>query len=88
MNALFFMRNNNRACEAMRKNLIEAMHTSSSPVRVQVADFDKDKVLVKKYGINGVPTVVVLKEGKASRVYSGILEKNEIVKIINDSPAK
>lgn len=46
-------------------------------------DVDKNINIVKKYGIDSVPTIVIFKNGEKKKSITGILEKEELLKILN-----
>jgi len=46
-------------------------------------DVDKNPAAAQKFQIRGVPTMIIFKNGKPVWRQSGVLPKNEIVKILN-----
>jgi thioredoxin 1 len=45
-------------------------------------DVDKNQVLAEKYQVRGVPTMILYQKGKQLWRQSGVLSKEEIIKII------
>jgi thioredoxin 1 len=48
-------------------------------------DVDKNQKIANKYGIRGVPTMLLFKNGKQLWRQSGVLQKEEIVIIIKSN---
>jgi thioredoxin 1 len=48
-------------------------------------DVDKNQKIANKYGIRGVPTMLLFKNGKQLWRQSGVLQKEEIVIIIKST---
>jgi thioredoxin 1 len=48
-------------------------------------DVDKNQKIANKYGIRGVPTLLLFKNGKQLWRQSGVLQKEEIVNIIKSN---
>jgi thioredoxin 1 len=47
-------------------------------------DVDKNQEIAQKYQVRGVPTLILFQEGKQLWRQSGVLTKEEIIKIILD----
>ncbi len=58
--------------------------TTTLPIDVDIIDIDDHPNLTKEFGIRGVPTLVVVEEGKASRSKSGSMSKEQIIEFIGD----
>ena len=51
-------------------------------VRVGKLDIDDSPAVASKFGIRGVPTVVVFKDGKVSGTHVGVTNKETLVKLL------
>jgi thioredoxin 1 len=51
-------------------------------VRVGKLDIDDSPVVASKFGIRGVPTVVVFKDGKVSGTHVGVTNKETLVRLL------
>lgn len=60
------------------KDVKKDMGTSLKIVKV---DVDKNRSLAAKYHVQGVPTMVMFKSGKLLWRQSGVLQKQDIIKI-------
>jgi len=54
----------------------------SGKVRVGKLDIDDSPATATKYGIRGVPTLLVFKDGKESARHIGVANKETLVKLI------
>ena len=62
------------------KQVKDAMGNRASIIKIEV---DKNQMLASKYQVRGVPTFMLFKKGKMVWRQSGVIEKNEIIRIIN-----
>ena len=62
------------------KQVKDAMGNRASIIKI---DVDKNQMLASKYQVRGVPTFMLFKKGKMVWRQSGVIEKNEIIRIIN-----
>ena len=51
-------------------------------VKIVKIDVDKNQPLAAKYQVRGVPTMILFKNGTQVWRQSGVLQKNDIIKII------
>ena len=51
-------------------------------IKVIKIDVDKNQSLAAKYQVKGVPTMLLFKNGKQVWRQSGVLQKNDIIKVI------
>ncbi len=58
-------------------------NTLQDNISIVKIDVDKNQAIVEKYQIRGVPTLVIYKEGKQVWRHSGVVQKNDLVRIIN-----
>ena len=64
------------------KQVKESLGDSVSIIKI---DVDKNQALASKYQVRGVPTMLLFKNGKQVWRQSGVLQKDDIIKIINTS---
>ncbi|UKM64526.1 thioredoxin [Flavobacteriaceae bacterium GSB9] len=62
------------------KQVKDAMGNRASIIKI---DVDKNQMLASKHQVRGVPTFMLFKKGKMVWRQSGVIEKNEIIRIIN-----
>jgi thioredoxin 1 len=66
------------------KPILEDVKTEiGSKASIIKVDVDKNPAAAQKFQIRGVPTMIIFKNGKPVWRQSGVLPKNEIVKILN-----
>lgn len=70
-------------CKMMAPVLTGVKATLGDDVVILKIDVDKNKSLAAKYQIKGVPTFMIFKEGKLLWRQSGMLQKQELIDIIN-----
>jgi thioredoxin 1 len=63
----------------MAPTLQEVARTTGNAARVIKIDVDKNPALAAKYQIQGVPTLILFKEGKILWRQSGVVPKNVIM---------
>ena len=56
---------------------------TSGKVKVIKIDVDKNQALASKLGIRGVPTLMVYQNGKQKFRQAGVLQKQQILEILN-----
>ena len=70
-------------CKILSPILKEVKKELGSTVKVIKIDVDKNQPLAQKYDVRGVPTMLLFKNGKQLWRQSGVIQKNELIKIIN-----
>ncbi|WP_298541354.1 thioredoxin [uncultured Aquimarina sp.] len=70
-------------CKVLGPILKEVKDELGSNIKIVKIDVDKNQPLAAKYQVRGVPTMLLFKEGKQLWRQSGVLQKNDIVGIIN-----
>jgi thioredoxin 1 len=67
----------------MLKPILEDVKTDiGQQANIIKVDVDKNPAAAQKFQIRGVPTMIIFKNGKSVWRQSGVLPKNEIVKIL------
>ena len=69
-------------CKMLGPILKDAKATLGDDVKIVKIDVDKNQELASKYQVRGVPTMILFKNGKQLWRQSGVLQKDEIIKII------
>lgn len=69
-------------CKMLSPILKDAKATLGDDVKIVKIDVDKNQELASKYQVRGVPTMILFKKGIQLWRQSGVLHKDEIIKII------
>ncbi|SDR72483.1 thioredoxin [Gillisia sp. Hel1_33_143] len=69
-------------CKMLGPILKDAKATLGDDIKIVKIDVDKNQELASKYQVRGVPTMILFKNGKQLWRQSGVLQKDEIIKII------
>ncbi|MDE0771659.1 MAG: thioredoxin [Salibacteraceae bacterium] len=69
-------------CRVLSPIIQEVAKAFDGKVRVIKIDVDKNATLADKFQIQGVPTMMLFKDGKSVWRQSGVLQKDEIIKQI------
>ncbi|TGV04340.1 thioredoxin [Flavivirga rizhaonensis] len=70
-------------CKMLAPILKEVKKDLKDSIKIVKIDVDKNQSIAAKYQVRGVPTMILFKNGKQLWRQSGVLEKNDIVAIIN-----
>ena len=70
-------------CKMMSPILKEVKDVFQDKVSILKIDVDKNQAIAAKYQVRGVPTLIIYKEGKQVWKQSGVVQKNELVSILN-----
>jgi thioredoxin 1 len=70
-------------CKMMSPILKEVKDTLGDQVSIVKIDVDKNQSLAAKYQVRGVPTLILYKSGKQVWKQSGVVQKKDLVSIIN-----
>ncbi|WP_439131168.1 thioredoxin [Polaribacter sp.] len=70
-------------CKMMSPILKEVKDGLGDEVSIIKIDVDKNQPLAAKYQVRGVPTLILYKSGQQVWRQSGMVQKNELVSIIN-----
>ena len=70
-------------CKMLAPILKQVKDELGDTIKIIKIDVDKNQPLAAKYQVRGVPTLLLFKNGKQLWRQSGVLQKNELVSIIN-----
>lgn len=70
-------------CKMMSPILKEVKETLQDKVAILKIDVDKNQAIAAKYQVRGVPTLIIYKEGKQVWRQSGVVQKNDLIRILN-----
>lgn len=70
-------------CKMMSPILKEVKDALQDKVLILKIDVDKNQSIAAKYQVRGVPTLILYKEGKQVWRQSGVVQKNDLVNLIN-----
>lgn len=70
-------------CKMVSLIIQEVAKETSGKVKVIKIDVDKNQALASKLGIRGVPTLMVYQNGKQKFRQAGVLQKQQILEILN-----
>jgi len=71
-------------CKMMSPILKDVKKELGESISIIKIDVDKNQALANKYQVRGVPTLMLFKNGKQLWRQSGLLQKNEIIKIVSE----
>ena len=71
-------------CKMLAPILKEVKDVLGDKVSIIKIDVDKNNSLASKYQVRGAPTLMLFKNGKQLWRQSGVLQKNQIINIINN----
>jgi len=72
-------------CKMLSPILKQVKDELEDKVSIIKINVDKNQALASKYQVRGVPTMLLFKNGKQVWRQSGVLQKNEIITIINSN---
>lgn len=72
-------------CKSLAPILKEVKEELGNNIKIVKIDVDKNLPLASKYQVRGVPTMILFKDGKQVWRQSGVLQKSEIINIINSN---
>ncbi|WP_298238415.1 thioredoxin [uncultured Algibacter sp.] len=70
-------------CKTLAPILKDVKKELEGTIKIIKIDVDKNQALATKYQVRGVPTMMLFKNGKQLWRQSGVLQKGEIIAIIN-----
>jgi len=69
-------------CKTQSPILKEVAVEFGDKIRVIKIDVDQNEAIARQYNIQGVPTIIVFKEGKVVWRQSGVANKNQLKSVI------
>jgi len=69
-------------CKMLAPILKEVKEALGDAIKIVKIDVDKNQSIASKYQIKGVPTMLLFKNGKQVWRQSGVLQKTDIIKVI------
>ncbi|MEO8934526.1 MAG: thioredoxin [Xanthomarina sp.] len=72
-------------CKMMSPILKDVKDSLGEAVSIIKIDVDKNQALAAKYQVRGVPTLILFKQGKQLWRQSGVVQKDDLIKIINSN---
>lgn len=70
-------------CKMLAPILKDVKNELNDNIKIIKIDVDKNQNLAAKYQVRGVPTMILFKNGSQLWRQSGVLQKQELVNIIN-----
>ena len=72
-------------CKMLAPILQDVKAEMGENVKIVKIDVDQNQALAAKYQVRGVPTMIIFKNGEQKWRQSGVLQKDELVKIIKSN---
>lgn len=72
-------------CKALTPILEDVKRELGEKVKIVKIDVDKNQPIAAKYQVRGVPTMMLFKKGKQVWRQSGVLQKAEIISVIQSN---
>ena len=66
-------------CRMMGPIIEEIAEEKADTIRVGKINVDENQDLAMEYGIMSIPTIVIMNNGKVSKTFVGVKDKNEIL---------
>ena len=70
-------------CKMLAPILKQVKDEMGDALKIVKIDVDKNQPLAAKYQVRGVPTMILFKKGKQLWRQSGVMQKQEIISMIN-----
>jgi len=70
-------------CKILAPILKQVKDELNDNIKIVKIDVDKNQSLAAKYQVKGVPTMILFKNGKQLWRQSGVLQKQEVLAVIN-----
>ena len=75
-------------CKMQTPILKEVSHEVNDKVRIVKIDVDKNPLVASQYEVQGVPTLILFKNGRPVWRQSGVAGKQQLVDVINQHGTK
>jgi len=72
-------------CKVQSPILKEVASELGDRIRVIKIDVDQNPEIASRYGIQGVPTLIIFKNGKLKYKQAGVHHRSQLIKIINQN---
>ena len=70
-------------CKVLAPTLKEISSEVENKARILKVDVDKNQAAASKYGVRGVPTLILFKNGEIKWRQSGVVPKQQLIEIIS-----
>ena len=70
-------------CKTMAPILKQAKDALGEKVTILKVDVDKNPAVSEQYRIQGVPTLILFKDGQVKWRQSGVVQANQLVQLVN-----
>lgn len=71
-------------CQRMSPIIDEIAEETIEQIKVGKVNVDENQELAMKYGVETIPTILILKNGEIKNTFVGIKDKSEILKAIGE----
>ena len=72
-------------CKTLGPILKQVKDSMGERISIIKIDVDKNQQIASKYQVRGVPTMILFQNGKQLWRQSGVLSKEEVIKVITDN---
>lgn len=73
-------------CQTLSPILKDVKSELSDSLKMLKVDVDKNQALAAQFGIKGVPTMILFKNGKQVWRQSGLMTKTDLIQLIRSQP--
>ena len=72
-------------CKVLDPILEEIAEENKDKVKIYKMNIDENPMTPQKYGIRGIPTIMIFKNGDLAATNVGVLTKSELTKFLNEN---